>query len=209
MKSARLALFCLLAGTVLLASLPGAVAPTPVPTVIESDGPGEMTSTDTETTFTFRDKVVVTGTNLKLTCDLLVVVAKRSGDTKATFGKQENFKSLIATGNVRLVQAGREALCGKAEVFPDEDRVILSESPVVRMIDGSYEARGPIMELLRGEQRAIIRGTPQERTRILLPEIKDLGYDDKQAKKDAPAQPAPAPASEQAPTITLPKIETK
>ena len=97
-----------------------------VPTVIESAGPGEIVSTATETTFSFRDQVVVTGTNLRLNCDQLVVVAKRTGDPKATIGKQENFKSLIATGRVRLVQNDREATCDRAEVLPGDDKVTLA-----------------------------------------------------------------------------------
>ena len=64
----------------------------PVPTVIES-GSAEMVSTDKETTFTFRNGVTVTGTNLKLTCDHLEVIARRSGDPSATFGKQEEEES--------------------------------------------------------------------------------------------------------------------
>ncbi|MBI5767403.1 MAG: hypothetical protein HZA93_06375 [Verrucomicrobia bacterium] len=175
-----------------------AKAPTlpPVPTVIESAGPAEMVSTATESTFTFRDKVIVTGNNLKLTCDLLVVVARRTGDPKATLGKQENFKSLVATGNVRLVQGDREATCGRAEVLPGEDKVILRENPRVRRLDGSYEATGPEMELLRGEQRAVIRGG----SRFVLPPIKDLGP----GKKKDDGKKA-SPAAEPAPKVELPK----
>jgi hypothetical protein len=211
MKPARSAISCLLAGLSFWTMLPGATAPIaptppPVPTVIQSDGPGEMVSTETETTFTFRDKVIVTGTNLKLTCDLLVVVAKRTGDPTATLGKQENFKSLIATGNVRIVQGDREALCGRAEVLPGEDKVILKEKPIVRMLDGTYEASGPEMLLERGQRRAVILGTQAEPTRILLPPLKDLGYEAQPEKKSGPATPAPG---EQPPTITVPRIDTK
>ena len=148
---------------------PAVPAPPPVPTIIESAGPAEMVSTATESTFTFRDRVVVTGNNLKLTCDLLVVVARRTGDPKATLGKQDNFKSMLATGHVRLVQNDREATCGRAEVLPGEDKVILTENPKVRLLDGSYEASGPRMLLLRGERRAVIEGG----SRFVLPPIRD------------------------------------
>jgi len=161
------------------------------PTIIESAGPAEMVSTDTESTFTFRDQVVVTGTNLKLTCDLLVVVARRTGDPKATLGKQEDFKSLIATGHVRLLQNDREATCGRAEVLPGEDKVVLTENPKVRLLDGSNsEATGPRMTLLRGERRALIDGGT---THFILPPLKDLG-----PGKDKKASPADG---------TAPKVE--
>jgi len=78
----------------------GAPKPSAVPvepTVIES-GTAEMVSTAKETTFTFGKGVVVTGTNMKLTCDDLVVIVVRTGDPEATIGKPEQFKSLVATG---------------------------------------------------------------------------------------------------------------
>lgn len=178
-----------------------------VPTVIES-GAAEMVSTEKETTFTFRNGVTVTGTNLKLTCDHLEVIAKRSGDPAATFGKQENFKSLVATGNVRIVQSDREASCERAEVFPGDDKVVLTGNPKVRSVDGQYQASGPKMVLLRGERRAQILSDGGERPRITLPALKDLGYEkEKEKKKKAPEPGAITvpPATEATPPpITVP-----
>src|SRR5687767_7087073 len=136
----------------------------PVPTVIES-GSAEMVSTEKETTFTFRNGVTVTATNMKMTCDHLEVIARRSGDPQATFGKQENFKSLVAQGTVHIVQTDREATCDRAEVFPGEDKVVLTGNPKVRSIDGQYEASGPKMVLHRGERRAQIIAEAGERPR--------------------------------------------
>ena len=176
---------------------PVAAPVTPIPTVIESAGPAEMVSTATETTFTFRDQVVVTATNLRLTCDRLIVVAKRTGDPKATLGKQENFKSLIATGHVHLVQNEREAFCERAEVLPGDDKVILTGNPAtVRSHDGRYAGSGPEMTLLRGEQRAVIKAP-----RFVLPPIKDLGPGKEKTKAASPSSAAP---SAPAPLITVP-----
>lgn len=154
----------------------------------------DMVSSPTETTFTFRGSVVVTATNLRLTCDQLVVVARRSGDAAATIGKQENFKSLLATGNVRLVQGDRIATCGRAEVFPGEDKVILTENPRVAAQNDDYVASGPRMELYRGQRRAVILPDGKARPTITLPGLKDLGYDKSPERKKAnePAKPAPA-----------------
>lgn len=179
----------------------------PVPTVIES-GSADMVSTDKETTFTFRKDVVVTATNMKLHCDELVVVARRSGDAAATIGKQEKFKSMLATGNVRIIQNDREATCGRAEVFPDEDKVVLTENPRVRIQGDDHVITGPRMELHRGERRAVILGDETARPRITLPPLKDLGYEKekpkekKPAEKDAPA----APAAADAPPISVPGL---
>ena len=188
------------------ASVPAAAPATPpVPTVIES-GAAEMVSTEKETTFTFRNGVTVTGTNLKMTCDHLEVIAKRTGDPNATFGKQENFKSLIATGKVHIVQSDREATCERAEVFPGDDKVVLSGDPKVRSLDGQYQASGPKMVLHRGERRAQILAEAGERPRISLPPMKDLGYEKEKEKKKGPATTPPgAPQAEPAaPIITVP-----
>lgn len=163
-------------------------AEAPAPTVIECAGVFETISSDTETVSTFRDKVVLTGNNLKLYCDYLKVVAVRKGDPTATIGEYGYFKSLVATGKVRIVQSDREATCGRAEVFPGEDRIVLSEDPVVRSIDDQYVAAGPRLVLYRGQRRAVIEGTPDERVHITLPAIKDLGFEEENttAEKNVP-----------------------
>ena len=211
----RRASVCLLAFAFLscgfCAEAPAAKAPTPpvapatplVPTVIES-GSAEMVSTDKETIFTFRNGVTVTATNMKLTCEHLEVIALRSGDPAATFGKQENFKSLVAVGGVRIVQSDREATCERAEVFPGDDKVVLTGNPVVRSMDGQYQATGPTMVLHRGERRAQIIGEGSERPRISLPPLKDLGYEKQKEKKQEPGK-APPPTS-RAPESTPPVI---
>jgi len=184
-------LFC---AAILSGRLAGAPEPTPIPTVIESAGLAETVSTDTETTATFHDKVVVTGTDLKLFCDDLRVVAIRKGDPTATLGQYGSFKSLVATGHVRIVQGAREATCGRAEIFPGEDKIVLSEEPVIRFLDEDYVATGPKMSLYRGQRRAVIEGNPNEPTRITLPAIKDLGFDKDQPKPAAEKSPQAAPA---------------
>lgn len=148
------------------------------PTIIECAGAAETISTDTETIATFTDQVVVTGNNLKLYCDDLRIVAIRKGDPTATLGQYGYFKSLVATGRVRIIQGDREATCGRAEVFPNEDRIVLSENPVVRSIDDQYVVTGPEILLYRGQRRAVVRGTTEQRSRITLPAIKDLGFDE-------------------------------
>lgn len=152
----------------------------PQPTVIESAGPGEMVSNDKETTITFRDRVVVTGTNLRLSCDYLEVVVLRKGDPTATLGKVDKFRSLLATGNVRIVQGDREAACGRAEVKPEEDKIVLSESPVVAFHGDDARLAGKRITMFRGDRRVIV-----EEPVSTLPAIKDLGFDP-QKKAEAP-----------------------
>ncbi len=196
----RRALACLLLGALLPASLRSADAPAPKPaaptveTVVQSDE-FEMVSSAKETTFTYRRNVRVTATNMTLTCENLVIVARRSGDPALLVGKQERLKSLVATGRVRIVQDDREATAERAEVLPDDDKVILTGNPVVRSTKDGWEQRGDRMELHRGERRAVIPSNP----RTVLPALKDLGYDKLPARKGPAPANAPPAASPPAP----------
>jgi lipopolysaccharide export system protein LptA len=156
-----------------------------IPTVITSTSM-EMWSTDTETRSIFKENVVVTGNNLRITCDQLDVTATRLDGAKnkdgAAIPTLEKFKTLVATGNVRIVQGDREVTCGRAEVFPGEDRVVLTEKPVVIDSTGPYVATGTRIVLLKGERRLF-----GDNIRLQGPPIKDLGFDKNKAMQ------APAP----------------
>lgn len=153
------------------------------PTVIESRQL-DMKSTDSETTSIFTGNVVVTGTNMKLTCDRLEVVALRQADASATIGKVERFKSLIAEGNVHIVQGDREATCGRAIVLPGDDKITLTEKPVVTDRGVGWTWTGDELLLLRGERQ--VRGT---NVRIVGPPVKDLGFDPDKKVEDATPTP--------------------
>ncbi len=153
----------------------GARAAEPQVTTVDSVSL-ESVSTDTETTTICRDQVVAVGNDMTLHCDYLKVVATRIGDKTATLGKYGNFRYLLATGHVVIVQGDRIATCGRAEVFPGEDRIVLTEGPVVEIKNEGYKVSGPRMVLYRGQRRAVVEGTQAERSHISLPPIKDLGF---------------------------------
>ena len=178
-----------LVAAVLVALSPPALPAQDAPTVITSEGEGRMVSTDTETTITFRDKVLVTGTDLKLNCDFLQVVVRRKGEATATLGTIDKFRSMLATGNVLLVQGEREAACGRAEVLPEQDRVILTENPVVVDRDQKTRITGEKITLLRGQRQVLV-----EKPSLTGPPVKDLGFD-----KDRKPAPPPAPAGTKLP----------
>jgi lipopolysaccharide export system protein LptA len=176
----------LLAAAAALALAPAARAAEPSQsTTIDCSGLAESTSTDSETTTIFHDQVVAVGNGITLNCDYLKVVATRLNERSTTLGKHDSFKYMLATGHVRILQTDRVATCGRAEVFPGEDRIVLTENPVVKIESEHYEASGPRMVLYRGQRRAVIEGNQKERTHILLPAIKDLGF-----PSDKPATPA-------------------
>ncbi|MBP7140761.1 MAG: hypothetical protein KBA71_02545 [Opitutaceae bacterium] len=151
------------------------------PTVIESTSL-EMRSTNAEITAVFDQNVVVTGNNLRISCDHLEVIATRIGDVTETVGKPDKFRSLVAIGRVHIVQGDREVTCGRAEVFPGEEKIILTENPVVIDKSGPYVASGTRIVLLRGERRLF-----GDNIKLTGPGLKDLGFD-----KESPMKP-PAP----------------
>lgn len=178
-------MFLIFYGNLVTAALSfAAPPPPPPPTIIESTSL-EMRSTDTETTAVFDQNVIVTANNLKITCDHLEVVATRVGDLNATVAKLDRFKSLIAIGRVHIFQGDREVTCGRAEVLPGEEKIILTESPVVIDQSGPYVATGTRIVLLRGERRLF-----GDNIKLTGPTLKDMGFD-----KESPMKP-PAPEPE-------------
>jgi hypothetical protein len=85
---------------------------------------------------------------------------------------------------VRIIQGDRVAVCGRAEVFPSEEKVVLTENPSVTDSEGNA-ASGPRIILFRGQRRAVIERTPTQRTHITLPAMKNLGFP---AESQAPAK---------------------
>jgi lipopolysaccharide export system protein LptA len=179
-----------LLATTLLAFCPLALRAQEQPTVITCDGEAQMISTDKETTITFRDKVVVTGTNLKLNCDFLEVVVKRKGDLSATVGTIDKFRSMLATGNVLIVQGEREAACGRAEVLPEQDRAILTENPVVVFHDQNTRFEGEKIILLGNQKQVLV-----EKIRLTGPSVPIPGFDKDKKSTTPPATTPATPAT--------------
>jgi lipopolysaccharide export system protein LptA len=159
----------LLLGLALSALLASAQTAPLVPTELRAQKL-EMRSTDTETTAIATGDVILTGTNLRITCDQLTLVAIRLGDKDATIGTADKFKYILATGKVRIVQGDREATCERAEVFPREDKVVLSEGPVIIDHSSGITATGEPLILLRGERA--VQGT---NVKVTARPIEDLG----------------------------------
>ena len=145
-------------------------------TTIDCVGPREIDQHGHGDDDVFHDQVVAVGNDITLNCDSLKVIATRIGEKSATLGKYGKFKYLLATGHVRIVQGDRVATCGRAEVFPGEDRIVLTENPSVEIASEGYKATAPRMVLYRGQRRAVLEGTLGQPSHISLPAIKDLGF---------------------------------
>ncbi len=166
------------------AAQPATVDVTPQETVITSDL-FEMVGGETENYFYFKGNVVVTGTNLRATCDEMEVVADRqqSDAMEKAVGKVGTIQTITMDGNVVIEQAGRRAEAGHADIMPREDKVVLTESP--KVIDSEGTVSGWRITLYKGERKATVEGKPgqdgkpSERPRIQLPGFQDLGFEDK------------------------------
>lgn len=154
-------------------------------------------------------QVTLTGTNLRITCDRLEVIALGIGDKTSVAPVLERFKYLLATGNVVIVQGQREARCGRAEVLPLENKVVLTEDPVVIDHTSEFEQKGKRITMHRGDRRVIV-----EDSVLTGPSIKDLGFDDKQPAPGPSAtavpphapEPASAPVEASSAPLTVPGI---
>ena len=193
MKSRLAVLFCLAALVGAPARAPAAEEPLLPPTTITSKH-GESVSTDTEMTTLFTGDVVVTGNNIRITCDRLEIVSLRFGEKEQVVARQNRFKSLVATSHVKIVQGDREATCGRAVVLPDDDKITLTESPVVVDHSAGITWDGDKLWLLRGERRVY-----GDTVHITMPPIKDLSFDKNkkgELPETAPQSPAPAKPQE-------------
>ena len=121
---------------------------------------------------------------MKLTCDYLEVIVVRTGDKSATLGKVDKFRSMLATGNVHMIQGDREAACGRAVVLPGEDKIVLTENPVLVDHEQNQRAAGKTITMLRAKRQVLI-----DEPILTAPPLKDLGVDKSPAPAAAPKQP--------------------
>jgi lipopolysaccharide export system protein LptA len=191
-----------LAPALVLALLPPSAllraAEEPQQTVITSDA-FDSSSRDTETVSFFTDHVVVTATNIKMTCDRMKTITAKVADKADTIGKQNQLKYMLATGHVHIWQGEREAVCGRAEVLPAEDKIVLTESPSVTDHGNNSVGTGDIIEMHRNQ-----RTVTGKNVHFTLPSIKDLGFDKNQAPP-APEPQAPAETPPAAPPSSTPQ----
>ncbi|HVU23384.1 MAG TPA: LptA/OstA family protein [Opitutus sp.] len=161
----------------------------PQPTTLTCDHM-DMWSEGDETKAVCTGHVSVTGTNLTILCDKLELTATRlGGKAAAALPTLEKFRYLLATGHVSITQGTRRATCGRAEVLPREEKVVLTEDPVVIDTANGFVSAGDKITMLRGQERVEV-----EKPRLTGPPIRDLGFDKNK----------PPPADAASPAITVP-----
>jgi lipopolysaccharide export system protein LptA len=151
MKAQFLTLIC---GALLMAWMPlpaqmadtddsGEPQPPAGSTLITSD---ELHSDQVTHVSVFTGHVVVVGTNFHMTCQEMTV----------NFTKDNKVDTIIAVGDVVIVQPGRVTNCGRADYFHDEDKFILTDQPVIH--DHDNIVSGPKIIIYRTTQKMEVIG---------------------------------------------------
>ena len=102
-----------------------------------------------------------------------------SGETKAScqkietvMGNKDSIEKITATGDVKIQQGQKTATAGRADIFPQEETVTLSENPSVVDAESNTTAQGYRMIYRKGRQGVSIEGDgATQRPTIVLPPI--------------------------------------
>jgi lipopolysaccharide export system protein LptA len=165
-------------------------------TIIRSKGPLTMKNNGIEAHFVWIDEVVLTGTNLEVTCDKLEVFAERAPEQagrKGALGSFQGIRRILASGHVVIRQEGRKATAELVEVLPADERIVLTGDPVVT--DPAGTVKGTRITFFRGKQEFEI-----ENPEVIMRALPNLGFPQQApAATDAsapttPATPAPTPS---------------
>ena len=146
-------LLCVLALIAGMVSLPaqdtpstgatGEPAPPPGSTVITSD---DLHMDQASHTAVFTGNVVTTATNFKMTCQEMTV----------TFTNENKVDTITGKGDVVIIQPGRITHSGEAQYFHDEDKIVLTDSPVIN--DNGNVISAPKIIIFRTKQSLYTEG---------------------------------------------------
>jgi len=167
----------------------------PQKTIVKADRL-EATNSGVEGHYVFIGNVRITGTNLEITCDRLEIFSVSAPgkdaktEEKGAFSDAGNIRRMLATGHVSIAQEGRTATCGVAEVLPHEDRIILTEDPVITDIATGVTMKGTRMTVNKEREAQI------ENPEVVGPALPNLGFP---GANDANAPAATPPAAKPSP----------
>ncbi len=112
-------------------------------TVITSD---ELHSDQAAHTSVFTGRVIVVGTNFRMTCQEMTVY----------FTNDNKVDKIVAVGDVIITQPDRVTHCGHAEYLKDQDTFVLTDQPVI--LDHKNEVHGVEITIDRTSQKMTVKG---------------------------------------------------
>lgn len=143
-----------------------------------------------------RGSVKLTATNLEITCNQIEVFTDvKDKEGNDTLGDLSSIRRIIATGNVKIVQEERMATSGRAEVYPNDDYILLDEDPIVYQNDITIDGTGAQMRILRGNGRVELIGDSNNKIRVTGRPIEDLGFEENE-DSIVPSEEEPAEDAE-------------
>lgn len=117
--------------------------------------------------FYFEGTVEVVSDSLFVSCQRLHVVSKADtaspSGAKVQMGKVETME---ASGDVYIRQEDKEAWAQEAEVFPDEEKLVLTHN--ARLKDERGVVEGHRITLFKGQKEAIVEGPADKASRPTL-----------------------------------------
>jgi len=117
-------------------------------------------------------------TNLEINCDKIEVFTDvKDKDGNDTIGDVSSINKIIATGNVKIVQEQRTATAGLAEVYPNDDFILLDKDPILYQGSITIDGTGAQLKIHRGNGRVEWIGDPNNKIHITAPPIEDLGFE--------------------------------
>ena len=120
-------------------------------TVITSD---ELHMDEVTHIAVFTGNVETTGTNFSMKCQEMTV----------NFDKGNKIETIVAKGNVVIVQPGRITHCGQAIYYRDEDKFVLTDQPVIN--DNGKTIAAPKITIYRTRQSLYTQG----KSTVVFPE---------------------------------------
>lgn len=138
----------------LLATASFAASTAREPLKIKSDA---LHADNEKQTATFEGKVVARQGDLTLYADRLVISYSGAG---------RELSRVEAFGNVRILQANRQATGAHAVYEPKGGRILLDGSP--RVVQGEDVVSGKLITYFVDEQRSVVTGGPNERVEAVI-----------------------------------------
>lgn len=129
-------------------------------TVITSDKQWLASAPDADRYY-FEGDVRVDGTDMNAECGRIEVVMKPSKGSK-----KKRITQIIMTDSVKLTQGLKEAECGRADIYADEEMIVLSQDPVVFNREDNTRASGFKMVYNRGKGGISIEGSAPEQNEL-------------------------------------------
>lgn len=153
----------------------------PSKTVIKSDKQW-LTSSENIDRYYFQGDVSVEATDMKAACEKIEVSMKPQKNG------QKEITHIAMTEDVRLEQGLKEVRCGRADIYADEQMIVLSDNPVVMNREDNSRVSGYRIVYNKGSQSIAVEGenTPESGSGKASPFVRPTTPDE---DDEAPARP--------------------